>query len=185
MLPIIEENIKQQLNNKSTKHQAFSNFYEQMVPHLVAWLTTQLGDRAEAEDIAQEAFTRFWMIDDYSKYPDLRTLIFKIAINKLKDDKKHAAVINEHNKTQSYSYTLTEAEKIERKVDLSNIIKRLPDNQVRFIALLTIGATQEEIANAVNLKYKTSWKQIKNLVIKVQKMLSNEIDQQNAIKRTR
>ena len=181
MLPVIDDDLKHLLNNKSTKHQAFTKFYEQMVSHLVAWLTAQLGNQAEAEDISQEAFIRFWMIDDYSKFPDLRNLLFKIAINKLKNDKKHAAIINKHNKTHNRRYELPENDKIDRKVDLSNIIKKLSDNQVRYLELLTIGATQEEIANALNLKYKTSWKQIKNLVIKIQKMLSTDIPSKDSV----
>jgi len=184
MLPIIEEDIKQQLNNKSTKHQAFTKFYEQMVPHLVAWLTVQLNNRAGAEDIAQEAFTKFWMIEDYSKYPDLRNLIFKIAINKLKDGRKHAEIINKHSRSLDLNYDCPDHEKIDRKVDLSNIIKRLPDTQVRYLALLSIGATQDEIANSMNLKYKTSWKQIRNLVNKIQKMLHNDFHSEDTTEKS-
>lgn len=69
--------------------EAFTRLVEREMDPLVNYLTYLTGSIDRAEDLAQEAFLRFFqMLDRYEERGRLRSLIFQIATNQLRNEER-------------------------------------------------------------------------------------------------
>ena len=69
--------------------EAFTQLVEREMDPLVNYLTYLTGSIDRAEDLAQDAFLRFFqMLDRYEERGRLRSLIFRIATNQLRNEER-------------------------------------------------------------------------------------------------
>jgi len=175
MNPDQHQTLKERLQNASTKEKAFEEFYELLVPRLLAWVIRELSNRDDAEDLVQETFARFWAIENYTKYDNLENLVFKMAINQIKDLRKHGKVVEKHEVTLRNS----DAEKqsrisVDLKIDLMLSTRNLSSQQRKSFALVMLGASTDEVAKALNIHYNTSRKHIQEAIRKVQRNMFDD-----------
>jgi len=81
--------------------ESFDDFYAGSVGRVISQLYAMTGDRAEAEDVVQEAFTRAWQRwDKISGYGDpegwVRTVGYRIAVNAWRRGVTRAAAHRRH-----------------------------------------------------------------------------------------
>jgi RNA polymerase sigma-70 factor (ECF subfamily) len=71
--------------------QAFANLVQRHQQHILNLIHRSLGDRAQAEDVAQEVFLRVWRAaEDYEPKSKFTTWVYRIAVNLCLDAMKSA-----------------------------------------------------------------------------------------------
>src|SRR4051794_32370947 len=80
---------------EQSRDEAFADLYESSYPSLVKYCRGLLGDGADPEEVAQEAFLRAWMSwDRYSSNRPFWALVATIARNLCMDHHRHARVVS-------------------------------------------------------------------------------------------
>jgi RNA polymerase sigma-70 factor (ECF subfamily) len=172
-MPSIQlDDIKRRLECVSTKDQAFAEFYTLIVPRLSAWLSRQVS-MEDAKDIIQDVFTKFWMLKSYASYVNLEKLVFQMAINLMRNNKKHAHYVATY---QQMVQSLNDAKynqqsAIDFKIDLSLATKGLSIRQEQCLSVWFLGASKEEVAKSLNLHYNTTWRHLHEALQKIREVI--------------
>ncbi|MGD1075023.1 MAG: sigma-70 family RNA polymerase sigma factor [Thermodesulfovibrionales bacterium] len=132
---ILEEVVKGDLS-------AFREIVERYQHPLLNYIHRYSGDRAAAEDIAQEVFLRvFKNAKEYRPLSSFKTWLFKIAtnlcLNELRDNRIHRNTIDIFELNEAGFVSLAakcpsparELENCELSSTLKNALKSLPENQ--------------------------------------------------------
>lgn len=143
----------------SKKDQRFKTHYKNLVQPIFRYLYYRCGDRALAEDITQDSFTKFWNKIDTVKEGGESAYIYQIAknllINSGQKDKiklKFKQSLRSRTDTQSPQYLLEEKEFKQR---IEKAISDLPLNQREVFLMNRIdGLKYREIAVRLNVSQK-------------------------------
>ena len=99
-------------------------------PRLIASLTAYVGDRAVAEELAQEALVRAWEHwDDVSTYASPEAWLFRTARNLATSTLRRRVIERRANRLRAVSEGDHPQSTIAESVDLREAIKRLPEKQ--------------------------------------------------------
>ena len=80
---------------EQSRDQAFAELYESSYPSLVKYCRGLLGDAADPEEVAQEAFLRAWTTwDRYATSRPFWALVATIARNLCMDHHRHQRVVS-------------------------------------------------------------------------------------------
>ena len=147
----------------------------------MAYIITYNGDQRKAEDIAQEAFIKFWNNRhkiDINKSP--KSYLYKIAFNKFIDtvnkNKKEQLFLKQIWKS-SLEHVIEEDESIvEKKIKkVKNIISDLPPKCQQIIRLNKIeGLKYKEIATKLGVSIKTVESQMRIAFQKIRKEFKDD-----------
>jgi len=111
--------------------QRFDEFYTDRFPALAAQIAVYLGDRAEAEDVAQEAFCRawrHWSAISADPVPWVHTVAYRLATSRWRRLK---VALAHRIRTRPQDVPPPDA----ARLDLMNALAGLPDAQRRAIVL--------------------------------------------------
>lgn len=156
---------------------AFEIIFHHYYPGLVLFANQFVFDKAEAEDIVQDFFVKFWQIKDQIEHTDtLKSYFFSSIRNSCINNLKHKKIKNNYlnwlSESSSHSllynedlYVVSELqEKLKRSLDL------LPTKcREVFIMSRLKGMKNDEIADQLNISKRTVETHISN-AIKVLRM---------------
>src|SRR5436190_11146227 len=155
--------------------------FHDMRDELVSTLLYVLGNREDAQDVAQETFIKCWRSQD--SLPDvhnLRAWIFRVGLNAAKDMQRSAW--SRKAKPFLADETLLEgrdgapAEQLEEQEDLSRLREALldlrPDEKEVFLLRQNGGFTYEEIADLRKAPVGTVKTQMRSALQKLRKVLA-------------
>lgn len=124
-----------------------------LAPRVLAQATRMLGDRAEAEDVTQEAMLRLWRVAPDWRQGEARvsTWLYRVVANLCTDRlrRRRASVgIDEVAEPQDPAPSVTERMQGEARMQaLSDALARLPERQAQAVALRHLeGLPNPEIA---------------------------------------
>lgn len=118
---------------KNGNENAFNEFIRKYYSDILKFCFRKLNGNSYAEDITQETFQKFFgMFDYYQHYGKAKNYLYVIANNLCKDfyKKKVEASIEEVTDLSPDIYN-----SIDRKIDLEEAIKKLPENLEEIIIL--------------------------------------------------
>ena len=72
------------------------DLYEEAYAELCRFLQRKIGNRHDAEDIAQEAFERMWKASENNRISDLRGYLFTTASHLALNHVRHSKVVGRH-----------------------------------------------------------------------------------------
>lgn len=128
-----------------------------LMPRVLSFATRMLGDRAEAEDVTQEAMLRLWRAAPgwQEGAAKVSTWVFKVAANLCTDRlrKKRGVgldtIAEPEDPAPSVAQTMDEATRAQA---LSEALENLPDRQRQAVVLRHIeGLTNPEIAEVMDI----------------------------------
>jgi len=140
-----------------SRDEAFAELYESSYPSLVKYCRGLLGDSADPEEVAQEAFLRAWMTwDRYATSRPFWALVATIARNLCMDHHRHervvSTVLEQRAGELSSSPGITPEERIEQDEEYEwarQALAELCPNHQRIISLREIeGWTADDMAAA-------------------------------------
>ena len=133
---------------------AWAALFERHLAAVVGFAWYQLGDRAAAEDVAQETFVRLiGKIEGWQPGgPALRTWLFRVARNLCIDHRRAARMVP----LEALPDRPGDAPDLERSVDLRRSVRRaldsLPERQRTALVLVTyLGLTNQEAAGTLDV----------------------------------
>ena len=130
---------------------------ERLVPRVLGYAARILGDRAEAEDVAQEAMLRLWRISGEWRQGEAKvtTWLYRVVTNLCTDRLRKRrwvdidAIPEPPDGAASAQAGLEEAE---RQAALSNALQQLPERQRQAVVLRHIeGLANPEIAAVMDI----------------------------------
>ena len=148
---------------KAGEKNAYQELFERYAPRIYQFSLSYLKNNADAEELVQDVFLKIWekrdMLDD-SK--NIKSFIFKVAINTIYDFIRHKNIENAFN-----DYTRASVEPNsdntwhtviydEMQENLQRLVAQLPAQQQKIFRLSKEeGLTSEEIAVKLNLSKRT------------------------------
>ena len=138
-----------------------AELYRDVLPELLGFLTRKLGNRRDAEDIAQDAFERFCRVADTEDIANPRGLLFvtayRLALNHLRNRRAqgdgHASKGENADAAADPSRIVDDRERLGRAW---HAIGRLPEKTCHVFLLHRFeGLTYREIAGQVGLSQKS------------------------------
>lgn len=144
-------------------HDGFSRVYLAYAEGLVAFLTTMLGSRDEAEEMTQDIFVRLWESKDAID-PDknIKSYIFTFARRMAIDRLRHRKVRDKYISYIGYSQNGAEVSpdqmmiSRENELALQAAIDSMPPKQKEvFIMSLQDGMTDDELAERFSISKRT------------------------------
>ena len=123
---------------------AFGELYQRYVKQIYAYLYTNLGNQAEAEDLTTQVFLSAWRgLSHYNERGAFKSWLFRIARNKAIDYRRKRKVdlpleddLVEAGKDWDPLKDLEQAEDLKR---LAVVVQKLPAEQVEYLRLRFIG----------------------------------------------
>ncbi len=169
------------LDTKQSNGERLLATFNQIKDELTSTLWFILGNKDDAQDVAQDAFLRCWKIQD--ALPDvinLKAWIFKVAINAAKDLRKSAwkrktRTMPEEDVMMQKSTTtsLDTLEENEMLVQLRSALMDLrPEEKEVFLLRQNAEMTYEQIAEAANRPLGTIKTQMRSALQKLKVALS-------------
>ncbi len=147
---------------------AFKQLFDRYTPRIYRFAISYLKSDADAEELVQDVFLKLWeKRETLDEYQNIRSYIFKIAINSiynLSKRKNYKQVYNEfvkNNFTQGNEFTWNEVVYNELVDSLNLHIDKMPA-QRRDIFLMSRkdGLSNQEIAKNLNISLRTVENQI-------------------------
>lgn len=134
-----------------------------------------LGSDAAAEDVAQEAFIRF-----FNRYPpDLElehasSVLYRIAVNlslnRIRDDKRRRTLLERRNEVRAY-----ESPPPELRLLLEKVLASVKEEEARIATLYYLeGFEQEEIARHLDMTRRTVGRRLEQFRTRARKVLDSE-----------
>jgi len=142
---------------EQSRDESFADLYESSYPSLVKYCRSLLGDGADPEEVAQEAFLRAWMTwDRYATSRPFWALVATIARNLCMDHHRHervvSTVLEQRAGELTSSPTITPEERIEQDEEYEwarQALAELCPNHQRVINLREIeGWSADDMAAA-------------------------------------
>ena len=130
------------------------------VPRILGYAARLLGDRAEAEDVAQEAMLRLWRVapDWRQGEAKVTTWLYRVTTNlctdrlRMRQRRKTSALDDEPGIEDSAPAAETVLIEVDRMVALDAALAALPDRQREAVVLRHIeGLTNPEIAAVMDI----------------------------------
>ena len=147
-------------NPKLCEENYFNNFYLEHVQHAHNFAYYKCGDRDNALDLVQEAFTKIWENCSKIDFTKAKTYLFTTVNNLFLNGVKHNKVVLEYAKAAPYIDKTNESpeyllEEEEFKKKLQNAISLLTDAQREVFLLNRIdGMKYREIAELLDVSQK-------------------------------
>ena len=139
-----------------------ADLYRDALPELLSFLTRTLGNRRDAEDVAQDAFERLCRVADTDEVANARGLLFttahRLALNHLRNrrtarDRQASQPRETMDAAADPSTIVDDRERLDRAWDA---IARLPEKTCHVFLLHRFeGLTYREIADQVGLSRKS------------------------------
>lgn len=138
----------------------FKKIYKENFTPLSVYIYSKCGDRALAEDIAQESFIRLWKAKEKVPNSKSRAFLFVVASNLFRDHNKHQKVKNNFcnsfeikNDIYDPQY-LVEMNEFKAKIEFT--LQTMPDGAREVFLLSRMEKmTYVQIADALGLSVKT------------------------------
>ncbi|MCM2302159.1 MAG: RNA polymerase sigma factor [Flavobacteriaceae bacterium] len=170
--------MKEKVNIGYCNEKLFNNFFLNNSKLLVNYIFYKCGNIDLANDIAQEAFIKFW--DNCEKiFPDkAKAYLFTIANNLFLNDFSKNKVILKFKNTAPKNYTNESPEYLleekEFNTKLQNAISNLTEAQrIAFLMNRIDGKKYTEIADILGITVKAVEKRIHNALISLRKEIEN------------
>lgn len=170
--------MKEKTNTGYCNEKLFSKFFLNNSKLLVNYIFYKCGNMELANDIAQEAFIKFW--DNCEKiFPDkAKAYLFTIANNLFLNDYSKNKVILKFKNTAPKNYTNESPEYLleekEFQTKLQNAISNLTEAQrIAFLMNRIDGKKYTEIAEILGITVKAVEKRIHNALISLRKEIEN------------
>ena len=138
-----------------------AELYRDVLPELLSFLTRKLGNRQDAEDVAQDTFERFCRVADTEDIANPRGLLFvtayRLALNHMRDRRvqgdRQASQREHTDAAADPSRIVDDRERLDRAW---HAIARLPEKTCHVFLLHRFeGLTYREIADQVGLSQKS------------------------------
>ncbi len=147
--------------NDTDAHENWKNCYRQLAPKLVLFARQYVRSIADAEDIVQSAFVRFWRKQPDAQpehYPLLYTAVRTTALDLLRKDERRArreADPSAESFNSEPTFFQREIELREEAAELSVALQRLPESQREVLVLriwgdLTFAQIAETLGDSIN-----------------------------------
>lgn len=161
------------------EEQTFQQLFQSLSERLRNYLYYRSGDRAQAEDITQEAFLRLWQNCGQVTPEKARPYLFRIANNLFLDQIKHRQVVLAFRQKTTEPPAvdlpdqLVEAEAFREA--LIRAIQALPEKQrVVFLMSRTDGLTYQEIAELLGISKKAVEKRMSQALIALRQAIDEK-----------
>ncbi len=138
-----------------------AELYRDVLPELLSFLTRKLGNRRDAEDVAQDTFERFCRVADTEDIANPRGLLFvtayRLALNHMRDRRvqgdRQASQREHTDAAADPSRIVDDRERLDRAWQA---MARLPEKTCHVFLLHRFeGLTYREIADQVGLSQKS------------------------------
>ena len=164
------------MKKKSNRHQpvrrgSLSDLFEEHAPNLQAFLMRRVGNRIDAQDIAQEAYLRLLRVEKIELIRAPQAYLFRIADNLSKEflirrKRRFSTVslddVNEANLRSRAPTPEAQAETLSQLKNLKQILHELPPlYQAILIMRKRDGYSHAEIAQKLNISRHTVHKYLK------------------------
>lgn len=142
---------------------AMAELFEATHDDLLRYVRALLGDRAEANDVVQEAFIRIWSArSSLDPARSLLALLYRtarnLALNHLRDERTRERLLARHEAPFQWRDPGPEALQAERELSeqLSRLVEQLPPRQREALTLSRVqGLSHEEIAAVMGVAPRT------------------------------
>lgn len=159
---------------KLTKEDKFKALYAEWVQPLFRFVYFKCRDQAQAEDIVQETFVKYWDKMDTVKEGCEKSYLYTTAKNQMLNMIAHDKVVHQHAQSLSHGKVDSpeyEMEVTEFKEKLEKAIASLPENQKEVFLMNRIdGMKYREIAEALGLSQKAVEKRMSLALIQLRKI---------------
>ena len=137
--------------------EAMSKFINNNLDSIINFATRYTGQRSDAEDIAQDAFTRVWTKASQWKQQEipvknwLYRITYNLCIDMLRKRKTSGDTINEDNLV-SFVTPEEKLATVEKQNNLNQVLKTLPERQCTAILFCHYqGMSNKEAANIMDI----------------------------------
>jgi len=145
--------------NSGAPHENWRECYRQLAPKLVLFARQWVGSRADAEDVVQAAFVRFWRRQPLAQpehYPLLYAAVRSAAIDQLRRDRRRAERETVHQLEAGSQLFELPPQQQEEGAAIEAALQRLPEAQREVLVLRIWGElTFAEIATALGASINT------------------------------
>jgi RNA polymerase sigma factor (sigma-70 family) len=150
--------IRPPLSALNRRPDPFERLFLQEYPKVVAIAYRVLGDRAAAEDVAQEVFLRFhrsFSPDSERASGWLHAAAAHSALNVIRGERRRAQRETTHARDRSQP-TVADPERLveaaEQRRDVRRALSRLPDRSAAILMLRYSGLSYAEVATALRIR---------------------------------
>ncbi|MFK7970808.1 MAG: RNA polymerase sigma factor [Bacteroidia bacterium] len=167
------------MKNESLSHAqqvaAFKRLFEEHYGAIRNFLYYKTGDMAEAQDLAQEAFSQMWVKRDHIRQEQAKNYLYTTANNLFINAAKHQQVVlrfqNSPRVERFAQDPQFELEQKEFQQRLEHTIASLPEKQREVFLMNRIEKmTYQEIATSLNLSVKAVEKRMHQALIVLRKL---------------
>jgi len=155
----------------------FREIYDLYYESIRSFAYYKTGDVATSDDVVQETFLKLWSFRDKVRNESIKSLLYTIAANIIKNQFKHQQVVyqfekqsdNDNTSESADSQILTE----EFNQKLQSALAEIPEGpRIVFLMNRIEGLTYNEIAERMNLSVKAIEKRMSEAI----KILRSRID---------
>ncbi|MEQ9403604.1 MAG: sigma-70 family RNA polymerase sigma factor [Cyclobacteriaceae bacterium] len=159
---------------------AFNQFFEDQAKTLIAYLHYRFGNKEQAHDMAQEAFTKLWLKCTSVPFEKAKGFLYTVATNLFTSEKRHEQVklrYTQSNQIESDKSNIESPEFLiiekEFREKLMQAISKLPEKQrAAFLLNRVEKKTYREIAEIMNVSVKAIEKLMHKALLKIREQVT-------------
>ena len=167
-------------NNSVCEAVIFEKLYEQYSKTLYSFLYYKCGDKAQAEDLVQEAFVKMWQNCAKVVFEKAKSFLYTVANNQFLNQVAHHKVVLKHRthlksgiNNESPEFVLEEKEFM---LKLQTAISELTDAQREVFLLNRIDKkTYREISEMLGISVKAIEKRMHGALLKLREHLKTSV----------